>query len=93
MIVSVYVCTLCSDNDINSYNSRLYRLFWFVILIVALGLFSYMLSLNVIKLTSFPVSVDVNDDYQIPLEFPAVTICNENKFRLVEYNIKISVLK
>ena len=62
----------------------MYRLFWFVILIAALGLFSYMVSLNVLKLMSFPVSVDVNDDYQIPLDFPAVTICNENKFRPVK---------
>ena len=52
-----------------------------MILFTAIVLFGYMVTLNIIKLTTFPVSVDVNDDYQIPIEFPAVTICNENKFR------------
>ena len=46
------------------------------------GLFIYMVTLNVFKLLSFPVSVDVNDDFQIPLDYPAVTICNVNKYRL-----------
>ena len=59
------------------------RVIWVLIVTIAFGLFTYMVTNDIIKLMSFPVSVDVSDEYQIPLDFPAVTICNENSLRYV----------
>ena len=61
--------------------SIIFRLLWLIILLVASLLFLYMLYNNIVKLTTYPVSVDVQDMYFDELEFPAVTVCNENKFR------------
>ena len=58
-----------------------FRIFWLAIIITAFGLFTFMLSKNIMKLLSYPVSVDIRDEYKESLDFPAVTICNENRFR------------
>ena len=63
----------------------LYRLVWAIILCVAISLFSYMLIKNINRLSSYPTNVDIKVEYVTPLDFPAVTICNENKYRLINY--------
>ena len=46
-----------------------------------MGLFSFMLSNNINKLQSYPSNVEITVTYVTPLDFPTVTICNENKYR------------
>ncbi len=59
-----------------------FRLLWIIISLAALCLFIVMLADNFKKLTvEFPVSIDITDDYTVPLKFPAVTICNDNPYR------------
>ena len=57
---------------------------WLVVVFVGAGLVLYMTALNIQKLTvDFPVTVNVKVNFKDRLDFPAVTICNQNSIRSV----------
>ena len=59
------------------------RIVWFFLICAAYAYFFYMLVLRVQLLNSSPKGVNVEVIYNDDLEFPAVTLCNQNFFRLV----------
>ena len=48
----------------------------------AVGLFIYVVTDKALFLISLPTTVDVDVSYATDkMEFPSITICNENKYR------------
>lgn len=58
-----------------------YRLAWILIFLVATAIFVYLVIDSLKLLLSHPKNVDVSVEFNDKIEFPAVTICNLNKYR------------
>ena len=59
------------------------RFIWLLLVLTGLALFLYQMTTAIIYYHSYPVSVNVKINYNKSIRFPAVTICNQNGFRLV----------
>ncbi|XP_062594595.1 uncharacterized protein LOC134256016 [Saccostrea cucullata] len=57
------------------------RLFWLLLLLACLAVLIYQIVDRVIYFYSYPVTVNVKVNYNRSLEFPAVTICNQNAYK------------
>jgi len=57
------------------------RVVWLLILLVSCSLFSYLIVSKITYLLSHPKNVDVSVDFKDILQFPTVTICNQNPYR------------
>ncbi|XP_041377194.1 uncharacterized protein LOC121389619 [Gigantopelta aegis] len=57
------------------------RLFWLVLVLACVGLMSYQIVDRIVYYYRWPVNVNMQVNYNKTLEFPTVTICNENVFR------------
>lgn len=62
------------------------RFAWLLILLVMLVTFVVLVTTKLLHYYDYPTVVDVSVDYADSLPFPAVTICNQNKYRWVEVN-------
>jgi hypothetical protein len=58
-----------------------FRITWVVIFVTSSALFSYMIASKIELLASKDKIIDVNVDYLAQLPFPAVTVCNKNRYR------------
>ena len=61
------------------------RILWFLVVITGVMLFTYQVTDRVIVYYQRNTNVDVVVKYFPSVEFPSVTICNQNKFRYVFY--------
>lgn len=57
------------------------RFLWLLLIIGFTCSFAYLVALKVIYLISYPKNVDLSVEFKHTLEFPAVTICNNNYLR------------
>ena len=57
------------------------RIIWIIIVCTSTGLFMYLTFDKLNKLLSRPKSVNFEVNYPDYVPFPAVTICNANKYR------------
>lgn len=57
------------------------RIFWIVLLLACLAVLVYQIVDRVTHFYSYPVTVNVKVNYNTTLDFPAVTICNQNAFK------------
>ncbi|XP_064610984.1 acid-sensing ion channel 4-B-like [Liolophura sinensis] len=60
---------------------RLRRLLWFALLLCGTGIMCYQIIDRIIFYYSWPVNVNVEVNFNRSLNFPAVTVCNQNSFR------------
>ncbi|ELT94811.1 hypothetical protein CAPTEDRAFT_212993 [Capitella teleta] len=58
------------------------KLFWLTLVVVGGGIFTYQLTDSIIYYYDWPVTVNVKINYNDTIRFPAVTVCNQNAFRL-----------
>ncbi|ELU18124.1 hypothetical protein CAPTEDRAFT_206790 [Capitella teleta] len=58
------------------------RVIWVVLVLAGLGAFFYQMTTSVLAFIGFPVTVNIRINYNQTIEFPAVTICNHNSFRM-----------
>ena len=56
---------------------------WFIIVVIGVTLFIYQVTDRVIVYYQRNTNVDVAVKYVQSVEFPSVTICNQNQFRSV----------
>lgn len=61
--------------------SNFFRLFWTLLMLFCSTVMSYQIIDRIIYFQSNPVNVNVKINYNQSLEFPAVTICNQNAFK------------
>ena len=54
---------------------------WAIILMSAVALFAYLLSVKIEVLVNKEKKVDFDVDYPNRLPFPAITVCNQNEYR------------
>jgi len=52
-----------------------------LIILGLITLFTYLISSKIMLLLTHPKNVDLNVEYKHELQFPAVTICNNNMLR------------
>ncbi|KAK7480839.1 hypothetical protein BaRGS_00027925 [Batillaria attramentaria] len=57
------------------------RLLWLVLTLACSGIMMYQILDRIIYFDNKPVTVDVRINFNTTLDFPAVTICNQNAFR------------
>jgi len=57
------------------------RVVWLLLILLSFSVFAYMTSTKLVYLLSYPKNVDLNVEFKPTLEFPSVTICNNNYFR------------
>ncbi|XP_064609313.1 acid-sensing ion channel 5-like [Liolophura sinensis] len=62
------------------------RLTWFLVLIVCLALVSYQITDRVMKFLSDATHTNMDLHYVESMEYPTITICNLNKYRITEAN-------
>ena len=58
-----------------------FRIVWAMICLAAGTVFTYLIYSKVIHLLSHPKNVNMEVTFTDELDFPAVTVCNENTFR------------
>ncbi|XP_064641053.1 uncharacterized protein LOC135495943 isoform X2 [Lineus longissimus] len=63
---------------------KLRRIIWIILVIAGACLFVLQVMQSVIMYYSRPVTVNVKVNYNDTLVFPAITICNQNSFRITE---------
>jgi len=54
---------------------------WMLVILGMSALFTYVISTKIMYLLTHPTNVDLNVEYKHGLQFPAVTICNNNMLR------------
>ncbi|ELU13132.1 hypothetical protein CAPTEDRAFT_202570 [Capitella teleta] len=86
--VSTLIPTPLRNLKCNRNVSRNSKVIWTCVLLGAVALFSYLVVEKVQKLQSHPKAVNVEVTYNESLIFPAVTICNSNKYRLTQLQEK-----
>ncbi|XP_064639985.1 uncharacterized protein LOC135495376 [Lineus longissimus] len=64
--------------------SKLRRILWLMLFLVAAGFFSNQVIDRVIHYMSRPVTVKVEVNFNTTLKFPAVLLCNQNSFRITK---------
>jgi hypothetical protein len=64
------------------------RVIWVIIFIASTALFVYLVATKIQLLVKKDNKIDIKVNYPVQLSFPAVTICNQNKYR---YVVKVSV--
>ncbi|CAC5411235.1 unnamed protein product [Mytilus coruscus] len=57
------------------------RILWLILILVCFGASVYQISDRVIYYNRWPVTVNLGVNYNKTLQFPAVTICNQNAFK------------
>ncbi|XP_074662873.1 uncharacterized protein LOC141915288 [Tubulanus polymorphus] len=62
------------------------RIVWFLLCAAGFGGFTYQIIDRASYYYEYPVTVNVNVEYNTTLKFPAVTICNLNSFRISKAN-------
>ena len=67
------------------------RILWFFVVIIGVTLFGYQVTDRIIVYYQRNTNVDVEVKYVSSVEFPSVTICNQNQFRSV-LNIQFHLL-
>ena len=61
------------------------RLFWSLAVLGATAILIYVIVTNIIRLRSHEKTVNVEVTYPDELDFPTVTICNQNQFRYEKF--------
>ena len=61
------------------------RILWFFVVVIGVTLFVYQVTDRIIVYYQRNTNVDVEVKYVSSVEFPSVTICNQNQFRYVFY--------
>jgi len=76
----------CSDVSIvglryvaNPSASLLRRSLWILLLVAGAAFTTFQIQHQIRRYFSWPVNVDITEDYQEEMTFPTVTICNENR--------------
>ena len=65
------------------------RVVWLLLILLSFSVFAYMTSTKLVYLLSYPKNVDLNVEFKPTLEFPSVTICNNNYFRYTFFLLRI----
>ena len=74
----------------SKFHIRFFRILWFFVVVIGLTLFVYQVTDRIIVYYQRNTNVDVAVKYVPSVEFPSVTICNQNQFRLESHIFKIS---
>ena len=64
-----------------SHCINFFRILWFFVVIVGVMLFAYQVTDRIMVYYQRNTNVDVEVKYVPSVEFPSVTICNQNQFR------------
>ena len=59
------------------------RIFWTLVVCTGIALFFYQVGNRLEYYWQDPISVNIEVNYNQTLQFPALTICNQNLFRYV----------
>ena len=59
----------------------MFRILWFFVVVLGVTLFVYQVTDRIIVYYQRNTNVDVAVNYVPSVEFPSVTICNQNQFR------------
>lgn len=70
-----------SVGSIADARSSLRRVLWACVLMAALAVYIYQVHEMVLKYMAHPVKTTTTVDYKMPMDFPAVTICNLNPIK------------
>ena len=58
-----------------------FRVAWIIVVISVLTAFVYAISARYSYLYTYPTNIEIDVGYPETVPFPAVTICNQNKYR------------
>lgn len=67
------------------------RIFWIAMLLTALGIFIFYLSDRLIEYFKYKRTISVEERYVSQMEFPVITLCNQNIFRSVHLSEVVSI--
>ncbi len=62
-------------------NLLFFRVLWFVAVLVAVTLFLYQVGMRTQQYFQYNTNINVEVKFEPQLEFPSVTVCNQNSFR------------
>ncbi len=65
----------------SSMSYLFFRLLWLGFVLAGAGLFLYQMITGIMYYYSWPIAVNVKINYNESMEYPAVTLCNQNTFR------------
>ena len=74
------------NTDINcygkifKYENLFVKLFWLIILLASLSITAWIMSLSIVSYFQYGIVSQIRLVYEKPIEFPAVTFCDNNPF-------------
>ena len=75
----------CISFRFNSYFIFLHRVIWGILVLTAIGIFLANMINRLEYYFSYQKTINVEVEYLDEIEFPAVTICNENQYKSVHF--------
>ena len=76
------------------YENVFIKVIWFLVLLGSLFITGYVLSWSVLAYLDYGVSSQIGLVYELPTEFPAVTLCDSNPFISKQsFNLMDSIYK
>jgi hypothetical protein len=71
-----------NNNCTLNYNIAFHcRISWILVVIIVISVFTYAITDRLRHLYTYPTNIDLTVGYWPRVPFPAVTICNQNKYR------------
>jgi hypothetical protein len=67
-------------------NSTKNRIFWIVVFMTACGLMLYFVISNILQYLAYPTTTSIEITAQRDMNFPAVTVCSANPYRVDRMN-------
>lgn len=87
--------SFCSETTVHGLSrtvasrSRKEKGFWLIVLLFCTGFAFYQISGLIIIYLQYPVDVKLEFRHSNELEFPAITLCNNNPFKKSQMNISM----
>ena len=66
------------------YDNIFVKMIWILVLLASLGLTAWVVSWTVLEYLDYEVTSQIGVVYELPTDFPAVTLCNANQFNSKE---------
>lgn len=66
------------------YDNVFVKILWTLVLLLSLSVTAWVLSWTVVKYLDYEVTSQIGVVYELPTDFPAVTLCNANQFNSLE---------
>nr|XP_026694215.1 acid-sensing ion channel 5-like [Ciona intestinalis] len=79
-------------SQVTSNNRRCIRVVWFIVVVLMTGGLVWQVTTKVLEYTKYSSSMQLHEEFMSVLKFPAVTICNLNRFFSIKSKLELEAV-